>query len=474
MRKILSIFLLAVMGINLSAQNAIHFSCTGEGSKNFDADIALNATLVGEDNGRLLVTTFKPETLEIMIRWVDNELNTLKESIIEKSADMELVATILNEKEIKMLVATDKADRYELKRLTLDRNNLKQTKEETVLHQTKGGRGSGTYWFAGSANGKFSVLMTGIPNGKESHAYQLLMLDDALNTLWTTRPNMNGCNDIAVSNDGVAYLAAAGRQSVYFSTISEDNQERYFITTPQDIHCLSILNVIDGVVVAGGTTEAKLEKRGRSTTGLFAASFDTKNAKLVNAEFKTLSALEEIILVNTSLKAKTIGSCRPLFLVDKVATDFGGALLLSHGTIVKATQGAQTSFQDGLLAFAVSTEGKILWRQPIRHCEVSDNPQYFHQELISDGNNVHVIHNEHKNAPRDMDMRPGASGIRPLMKPCNIAAITINEKGQAEKTILAEEQKGIVLNSSDRWMGNHFYLVRSQRFRSSLITIERP
>lgn len=76
-----------------------------------------------------------------------------------------------------------------------------------------------------------------------------------------------------------------------------------------------------------------------------------------------------------------------------VATDFGGALLLSHGTIVKTTQGAQTSFQDGLLAFAVSTEGKILWRQPIRHCEVSDNPQYFHQELISDGNNVHVIHN---------------------------------------------------------------------------------
>lgn len=473
---------LTLFTCNAIAQNSINFTINPQTSSAFDCYGGLNAQIVAEENDQLLISTRTTKSIltvrfpdDIAIRWVDKGLNVKQEYVMDDSRMMNLITTTLIDNSVVLLVGIISKDNYEVRRIVLDKTTLKKTYESAIFSTSKDRRIYASNWFATSDNGDFNALMV-LTEGKNDQVdAQMIMLDDHLQILWQRESTLPGCNGMWVSNDGEVYMAAASEKKIYFAKLTDDDNYQYYTETSHELDRMVLLNVVDGCIVVGGTTHETVKINGTVITGYFGASYNMTTGRLAGTDYQTMSATEELVFQNLSSKAKTRGYTTHLNISNHVSTPYGGAMLLSYNVLeVVINNGVrnETYKRFGLLAMGVNKEGNITWRQPIRHYEKAASDQGFRQEMVVEGNKVHIFHVEDKKAPENMDMsRQLKKATNPFSRKGKLVAITIDANGQAEKTIVASNQKGLVVGYRHHWTNDHLYMLYTGKDKSGLFEI---
>ncbi|MCQ2274390.1 MAG: hypothetical protein MJZ86_06310 [Bacteroidales bacterium] len=121
------------------AQNA-NYTLKGQTSKDFDFYTGSATHFVAEENGQLLLTTRTTKSIliarfldDIMVRWVDKDLNVQQEYVLPDSRQYDLLATTMADGEVCMLVKVWEKKVMVVKRIILDKATL-QPKSEEVLY----------------------------------------------------------------------------------------------------------------------------------------------------------------------------------------------------------------------------------------------------------------------------------------------------------------------------------------------------
>ena len=336
LRKALLFIALALFTWNATAQNSIHYKLNPQTSKTFDCFGGLKAKIIAEENDQLLITGQTTKSIvinrlpdNIVVRWVDKQLNIQQEYVLPESRLYELIATTLIDNSVVLLVGINTKDQYEVRRIVLNKSNLKQTSEESLYTNSKARKGLTMNWFATSEDGDFNALM--LVTEKEDNKFdaQILMLDDNLQLLWQRESTLPGCNGMWVSNDGELYMATASSYKIYFAKLTDDDNFQYYIETDKALDRMELLNVVDDCIIVGGTTHEVIKKVGTKITGYFSASYNMATGRPEGQDFQNMSGMEEIVLKNWSADTKPQGHSSRLSISNHVATPYGGVMLLS-------------------------------------------------------------------------------------------------------------------------------------------------
>lgn len=273
-------------------------------------------------------------------------------------------------------------------------------------------------------------------------------------------------------------MTAAYGQKVSFALIDEDGIFQYNVNTPSNVDNISLLNVVDGCILVGGTYCMTEKKINGMVKGLFGMSYNMKTGKLEGSDFRDLSEKDLSVLFNRKLGKRVLGYCNPLSVVSQSTTSYGGVLALSllEHVVIQNSNGASNEYftRTGLLAFAVDKKGKMLWEYPIRHYEKAGNPISFSQPMVSDGDNVYLFHIEDCKSLPIYNLDKAQKKKNALGNSCDLVVYGFNENGMTGKNILVDKQKGFLDGSTQDWMNDHYYLMYVGNKKSGLVTITKP
>lgn len=482
MKKIILFAAAVCFMISAWAQFSPSYTLNGQTSTNFDFYAGISSRIVARENGQLLLTARTTKKIlilrtwdDIMVRWVDKDLDVLKEYVLPDSRDYELLTTTVADNEVTLLVKIFEKKEMTVKRIVLDKSTL-QPKGEHVLYTHEADNAIlATCATATSEDGDFTALLAVAGDRKGNGESRMLLLDDHLDKLWDRESNLPDCYGLWVSNEGDVYMASADDNKVLFAKLTDDDNYQYYAQIPGSVSTLRLLNVIDDCIVVGGTYTSDDPKKKNHLIGYFGMSYSMKTGKLAGSEIRPFSTDEVMVINNMKNNSRNRDYCDPLWLSNHTATAFGGAMVLANVIhfIERNPNGGYTESyaQCGLLTFGVNTQGKLVWSYTIRHLENAPIYTVFSQPMVADGNNVYLILSEDNKASLEYSTAKVQKNKNPLSKANDLVMYSFDEKGMTGKTIVASKQKGVLSCKPQRWFNGHYYLIHSNNKKGGLMTI---
>lgn len=483
MKRFVLLSVLMTLMMSVWAQSTPNYFLHGQNSKNFGFYNSYAANVVAEEDGNLLLTTRTLKTTvlgaqildDIMVRWVDENLNVIQEFVLKDSRNYELLATNMVDDVVVMLVKYREHKQLIIKRILLNKTTLQFKSEEVIYTHEVAHFDLDICWTATSENNDFTALMVLIELSKDEVENILFLLDDHMNKLWDRDPMLVDCYGLWVSNDGDIYMASANNDKVLFAKVTEEDNYQYYAEAPSAVGTLELLNVVNDCIVVGGTYTYNEKKATNWVAGYFGMSYNMNTGKLAGATFKALTSDEMAVIMNEKKVSRNRKYTNPLTVVSSAATTYGGAMALADiiHIATRFSNGVTEEYykQGGLLTFCVDSKGEIVWRYPIRHCEKVPIPILLSQPMVADGNYVYLIQSEDKKASLEYNINKTQKNKNPITKTHDLVMYSFDENGLTGKTIVAPKQKGLLVGNSQHWFSHNYYLFYTGKKKSGLMIL---
>ena len=486
MKKTLLLFAAMLFSVALWAQSPVRCALSEKPNKSFNFINASNSEILAEENGKLLVVLkdsysnfFTMGTADVMVRWVDKNLNVSAETMLEDTKDFDLLASSLTNDHVVLLISDMSKKSCVVKRVVLDKHSLKELSSETLFSEEFSRKDDAYVRAAKSPSGDFFALQVAVET-KENMECELMLLDDEMQRIWKRKSPIALSECLWVSDEADVYMVCGNstEKEIKFAKITEDDD--YFYTAKADkfVFSAKILNVIDECVIVGGMYVEHFGRKDNkeAISGVYGMSFDMAKGSLVGQHFHVATNDEKSVMCNRKLTGRTIdylpGSTT---VVASTKTDFGGAMLLSdrYSVTVYNSNGtvSTTYYGVGMLAFAVNKEGEVVWSVPVRHHEKSAIGLYFESVMFAKGDKVYFSQAENAKCPTTYDIEKPAKFCAPVIKSANIAIYAINDNGKVEKSVVSPKQKATFCGTSAQWFDDHYYLLQAGKKDSRLVTI---
>lgn len=480
MKKIVLFAVATVLMLGAWAQTSSNYTLKGQNSKAFDYYAGGSTQFVAEENGQLLLTTRTTKSLlivrlldDIMVRWVDKELNVQQEYVLPDSRLYELLATTMADGEVSMLVKFWEKKMLIVKRIILDKSTLQPKSEEVLYTHEVVNADLADCMAVTSESGDFTALMALTVDHKGGVESRMFLLDDHMGKLWDREPVLKDCYGLWVSNEGEIYMASSAGNKVLFAKLTDDDNYQYFAEVPSPVGTLRLLNVVDGCIVVGGTYTYGEKGSSGLVKGYFGMSYNMNTGKLAGSESKALSGDDVRVIHNWKNNARDREFSENLMVASRAATTYGGAMALAHisHTIIRNQNGATTEYytQGGLLTFGVNAKGELVWSYPIRHFEKAPSPQIFSQPMVADGDRVYLLLSEDSKASATYTIDKYQKQKNPIGNANDLVMYSFDERGMIGKSVVAPKQKGVLAGGSQHWLGDHYYMIHSNNKKGGLM-----
>lgn len=482
MKKIVLLAIAVCFMLGTWAQSSPNYTLKGQNSKAFDFYAGITTRFVAEENGQLLLTTRTTKSLlivrildDIMVRWVDKELNVQQEYVLPDSRQYELLATTMADGEVSLLVKFWEKKMLVVKRIILDKSTLQPKNEEVLYTHEVANADLAICMAATSESGDFTALMALTVEFKGDVECRMFLLDDHMGKLWDREPVLKDCYGLWVSNEGEVYMASSAGSKVLFAKLTDDDNYQYFVETPSPVGTLRLLNVVDDCIVVGGTYTYEEKGMNGFVKGYFGVSYNMATGKLAGLESKVLSADDVRVIQNWKNNARSRECSGILMVASHAATTYGGAMALANisHTIIQNQNGATTEYytQGGLLTFGVNAKGELVWSYPIRHYEKAPSVQLFSQPMVADGDRVYLFLSEDSKASATYTIDKYQKQKNPIGKANDLVMYSFDESGMMGKRVVAPKQKGVLAGGFQHWFDGHYYLMHSNNKKGGLMIL---
>lgn len=227
-----------------------------------------------------------------------------------------------------------------------------------------------------SPNGDFYVIAN-----RHSITKMIALLDETFEPLWVRKDLVDVSSFVRVDNEGVVYMihaladAKSHASRIKFLRLDVEDETEKVIDLPYELRDLSLLNVIDGRIVALGLVATDLasnqtEKR-RTCDRLIGMVYDF-NKKTFSKDIQNISSDALNVFGNLGTgKTNPIGKADMLSITLGQPTSYGGVGILQRGW------GKEEYNRDfgityysyvvsGQVMVSVGVDGTIKWQRPFR------------------------------------------------------------------------------------------------------------
>lgn len=485
MKKTFMLIAAMLFSVAMWAQNP-SFKIADQPNKSFNFINSDHTEVIAEENGRLLVTLkdsyssiFAAGASDIMVRWVDKNLNVAVETKLEDTKGFKLLASSVTEDHVVLMISDMSRKSCIVQRVVLNKQTLKKISTETLFSEEFSRKDDAYIRAAKSPNGDFFALQVAVET-KENMDCELLVLDDEMQQVWKRRSPIALYGCLWVSDEADVYMVLGGstEDQIRFAKYSEDDEYNYAAKTNEFVYSAKILNVIDECVIIGGVYVEHTGRKGNKEfiKGLYGMSFNIATGSLVGQDYHPATDQEKLVMMNKKITANSKdylpGSITE---VASTPTDFGGAMLLSDSysiTVTNSNGGSSTTyFRVGMLAFAVNKSGEVVWSVPVRHFEKASTGLYFSSLMFAKGDKVFFSNTESAKSLPSYDIQKPEKACNPVLKSTNVAVYSVDENGKVGKTIVASKQKASLCGATSNWIDGHYYLLQAGKKDSKLVTV---
>lgn len=230
------------------------------------------------------------------------------------------------------------------------------------------------YAVSASPNGDFYVIANRHFNNR-----MIALLDETFELLWV-KSDLDYSDAVRVDNEGNVYQILARVDSerqtsqIKFMRMDVDNETEEVVGLPFELYDISLLNVIDGRIVALGlvcSDQGKRREKYRTCDRVVGLTYDFDKRQF-NSDIQNISSDALNVLGNISTKkTNKAGKADMLSLTQSQPTSYGGVCLMQRGW-GKEVRNVNTGVSSysyivcGQVMVSVDADGKIRWQRPFR------------------------------------------------------------------------------------------------------------
>lgn len=470
MKKItfLSLFL-SLMALAV-AQPQMPSLRTGQMAKGFDqymahesmiASVAENEIVIVTDETRSILGSYGSKGLQVLA--ADSNLNVLRQVSIPETRYCQLMA--VNTVEGKVYILYMKMTAAKVFRAVVEPRSMTLESNAALTEALPGFDLEQYHWPVVSDNGLFYALVGHVANSvsKEVMPRQLL-LDEKFELLWDKRFETYMVTDVAVDNDGVVYIFGGqynkktGETHMEMSLLDVNDERRVTArANVGEVFRLRLLNIVAGrAVLAGFIRTPKSPKGSDCFDKMVGMALDLETEDL-RTDVVSFTSDELNVFGNMSTKKEnSVGMVDNLVIAGRAATSFGGSLLLEREWKI-TTHSTKTPDQHdyytmGALAFAVDTNGKIVWHKPFRSVchemtgQAWDLSCYLDAPMRAMGDDVFVFLSESPKTPLTYDISQPAKTSKLQTQKHATCIYGISKEGEVAKKVFELEDKATLVD----------------------------
>ena len=442
----------------------------GTMNKGLDYYMAHESQIVSANGNEIVLVTYDtrtilgaiiPKALQVVV--ADSNLNILRQVSIPETRMVELMAANMVDGKVYLLYANLSPARVyravvDLASMTIESNaflieSLPNFDQELYRGPAK------------SDNGLFYAMagLVGNSSSKETSPRQLL-LDEKFELLWEKQYETYMFSDVMVNDDGVVYVFGSNYNKTSGATqmdvvILDVNDERHITAKASvgEVFRLRLLNILGNKAVAAGFIRTpKSFKNTDCFDKMVGVAIDlaTNEVKTDVADF---TSDELNVFGNQSTKKEnSVGMVDNLVIAGRTATSFGGSMLLQREWKVTTHSTRNPDQHDyftmGALAFAVDTNGKIVWHKPFRSVchemtgQANDYSCYLDAPIRAQGDDVYVFLTESAKAPQTYDIAQGAKSAKPQTQKHTTCIYGISKDGNVAKKVYELANKATLVD----------------------------
>lgn len=495
MKKVAFLSLFLSMMLVAVAQPQMPTLRTGQMAKGFDqymahegmiASVAENEIVFVTNETRSILGSYGSKGLQVVA--TDSNLNVLRHVAIPDTRFGQLMA--VNMVEGKVYILYWRLESVKVFRAVVEPRSMTLESNAALTEALPGFDLEQYHWPAKSPNGLFYALVGTMANktSKETAPRQLL-LDEKFELLWDKQYETYMATDISVNDDGVVYIFGSkyngktGETHLEVSILDVNDEKRIMArANVGEVFRLRMLNVVGNKVVAGGyirTTKSPKNTDCFDKLVGMALNLETEELKTDVADF-TSDELNVFGNLNTK-KENTVGMVDNLVIAGRAATSFGGSLLLQREWKITTHSTKNPDMHDyytmGALAFAVDTNGKIVWHKPFRSVchEVTgqswDLSCYLDAPMRAQGDDVYVFLSESSKTPQTYDIAQPAKSAKLQTQAHTTCIYGISRDGKVEKKVYELDEKATLVDVWKPLSENEFIYLCTNKKKSGLVYV---
>ena len=403
---------------------------------------------------------------ECMVLLLDKDMKIAKSLLIEGSGDDEVMAASVNEGKLYLLTLHQEKSKETVNRWVVNLESMAvEGSAQPQFSQSKERKDKTYHWVAQTDDNAVTGLVIITTNKKSDkfEAYQFLF-DEEMNKEWQRDYPLNSMSQVLVTEEGEIITLGRSEEKnrtpskIYASVITEDNAQDVVVTADLIVTDTRLLRYRKGKVLMMGLG---LNVSDPKDVRYFGASIDIDKGEM-NASYKSMTQLDLNVFNGDNqgrnsdiidLDAYVMRHCK--------ATDFGGVGTLQVRWSVERcdNKGSCTIqyFQQGVMVFAISDDGEILWHFPIRSDYVENQiPYLMANSLIVEGDDVYFLQTEHAKWPATYDLSKSMKTLKLQGGSKMIGIYHVSADGRMTKTKQEISKKAVLAGTAKKF--NNGYL----------------